>query len=359
MSTQPERHRPTIRDVATAAGVSRATVSRVLNGGHWVSPEAAGRVQAAVRETGYVANVHARGLAMGRANSVAFLLGEPQRLLFEDPNFATLLRSVADELGRRRLSFILMTTDNPQEEARNLAYLQAGHADGVLLVSWHAGAARLIRSLVAAQVPTVVAEQPPRRSAGVGYVHVDDFESARMAAQCLVSAGAQRIAMIAGPKGPSGTGDRIAGFLDVVGQDYDRGLIVHGDYSSASGEDAAQRLLDDPRYSRPNGRPAVDGIFASSDAMAAGALKVIRERGWLVPDDIQLIGFDDSPFATITDPPLTTIRQPFEEIGRRMVVQLVDMIDGGPCVGTVLTTTLVERGSTRAQASVVPATSVE
>ncbi|PLS24591.1 LacI family DNA-binding transcriptional regulator [Bifidobacterium imperatoris] len=337
------QHKATIHDVARIAGVSRATVSRYLNGRKWVSQDAAANIKAAIEQTGYVANSHARALVTGRAGSVAFLLGEPQKLLFEDPNFAALLRAVADELGKRGVSFILMTTDDQSEAKRNLAYLQAGHVDGVIQVAWHKDSSEMLNGLVQAGIPTVIAEQPSDETLPVGYVHVEDYGGARKACEYLHECGAKHIAMIAGPAGPSGTRDRMHGFLDTVATFDDdsnaASRIAHGDYSASSGEVAMAQLLD--------ADPDIDGVFVSSDTMAVGAIKELRTRGLSVPDDIQIIGFDDSSAAMLADPPLTTIRQPFQAIGKHLVDQLMRIINGEQPVGVTLPTELVVRDSTR------------
>lgn len=338
------QHKATIHDVARIAGVSRATVSRYLNGRKWVSQDAAANIKAAIEQTGYVANSHARALVTGRAGSVAFLLGEPQKLLFEDPNFAALLRAVADELGKKGVSFILMTTDNQDEAKRNLAYLQAGHVDGVIQVAWHKDSSEMLNGLVEAGIPTVIAEQPSDETLPVGYVHVEDYGGARKACEYLHERGAKHIAMIAGPAGPSGTRDRVHGFLDTVATFDDdssatQARIVHGDYSVDSGETAMAQLLDTD--------PTIDGVFVSSDAMAVGAIKALRARGLKVPDDVQIIGFDDSSAATLADPALTTIRQPFAAIGKHLVDQLMRLINGEQPVGVTLPTELIVRNSTR------------
>lgn len=331
----------TIRDIAKEAGVSRATVSRFLNGGHWVSEESAKRIQDVIDRTDYVANERARSLATGRSNSVAFLLGEPQELLFADPNFSTLLRSIADELGRKGMSLIMMTTDNENENRRNLKYLRGGHVDGVLLVAWHLGVRKgLIHSLHAMEMPVVVAEYPSVDSDSTSYVHVDDHRGAIRATRYLAECGAGSIGMIAGPEGPSGTLARVRGYRDVVkDMTGEQAWIEHGDYSKDSGHDAALRLLDRA--------PDLDGIFASSDLMAVGAMQALRERGKSVPGDVQVIGFDDQPLAQISEPPLTTMRQPFAEIGKRMVDQLLVLLEGGLPVGTTLPLELIVRQTTR------------
>lgn len=331
----------TIRDVAERCGVSRATVSRYLNGGHWVSEEAAARIREVIESTGYVANENARSLATGRSNSIAFLLGEPQELLFADPNFSTLLRSIADELGRKGMSLIMMTTDNDAENRRNLAFFRGRHVDGVLLVAWHFGARKgLIRSLHEIGMPVVVAEYPPIDAQSTSYVHVDDYQGAAQAARFLVDRGSRDIAMIAGPEGPSGSVARLRGFNDMLeGLHRAPARIEYGDYSRQSGYDAATRLLESD--------PQVDGLFVASDMMAIGAMQALKSRGREIPGDVQVIGFDDQPIAQVSEPALTTIHQPFREIGVHMVDQILDLIGGGGPTGTTLPLELVVRSSTR------------
>ncbi|MDR3107183.1 MAG: LacI family DNA-binding transcriptional regulator, partial [Bifidobacteriaceae bacterium] len=146
------RRRPTIRDVAEAAGVSHGTVSRYLNGGHWVSAEAEAKVKAAIAATGYQPNQAARSLSSGRSGSVGFLLSEPQQLLFSDPNFAVLLRESARALALLDIPLLLMMAATAQERDRVTRYIDAGHIDGVLLISPHQGDP-LARVLVDRKIP--------------------------------------------------------------------------------------------------------------------------------------------------------------------------------------------------------------
>ncbi|WEV72211.1 LacI family DNA-binding transcriptional regulator [Bifidobacterium sp. ESL0790] len=413
----------TIRDIASRSGVSRATVSRYLNGGHWVSDEAAAKIRKVIDQTGYVANKNARSLATGHSDSVAFLLGEPQELLFDDPNFSTLLRSIADELGRKGMSLIMMTTDNDAENERNLKFLRGGPVDGVLLVAWHRGVHKgLLKSLREMRMPVVVAEYPPIDAKAVSYVHVDDYQGAAQATRYLAERGARRIGMLAGPEGPSGTRARIRGFEDMLEQlDLEPEGIEHGGYNKASGYEATLRLLgqagrvddaggaesaenadntenadiadgagrvdnagdigltdnadnvdnagnanqtggaDNTGDIKRAGNAAkveqtdnaakaespIDGLFAASDLMAAGALQALRQQGLAVPGDVQVVGFDDQAVARICEPPLTTIRQPFDGIGKHMVDQLIDLMNGGAPSGTTLPLELVVRESTK------------
>ncbi|HYP74058.1 MAG TPA: LacI family DNA-binding transcriptional regulator, partial [Microbacterium sp.] len=135
MASTDNSRRPTIRDVAAVAGVSHGTVSRVINGGHWVSPEARAAVEEAIRTTGYTTNHAARSLATGRSGSLAFLLTEPQHLLFSDPTFALLLRGAAERLAQRSMTLVLLVAGTPAERESVAHFIRAGHVDGVLLIS--------------------------------------------------------------------------------------------------------------------------------------------------------------------------------------------------------------------------------
>jgi DNA-binding LacI/PurR family transcriptional regulator len=331
------RKRPTIRDVATVAGVSRGTVSRVINGGHWVSPEALAAVNEAIRATGYAANQHARSLATGRSNSVAFLLTEPQHLLFEDPNFSILLRGAAEALAKRELPLLLMVASTPSERRQITTYVTGGHVDGVLLISSHAGNP-MMASLLRHDVPTIACGVPLGFEHQVGYVAADDAAGARTMTRHLLERGRTRIATITGPMDTPGGTIRLAGFRAELGEQFDESLVAHGDYSRLSGERAMRELLER--------RPDLDAVFVASDLMAAGALTVLREAGRRVPEDVAVGGFDDSGLAATLVPPLTTIRQPLERISAEMVRLLLEVIDGQEPAAITLPTTLVVREST-------------
>nr|WP_307834452.1 LacI family DNA-binding transcriptional regulator [Actinoplanes lichenicola] len=335
----PGRKRPTIRDVAREAGVSYATVSRVLNGREWVSPEAVRSVREAISRTGYTANHHARSLATGRSGSIAFLLTEPQHLLFEDPNFSVLLRGVAQALSDRELTLILMIASTPEERARTIAYLSGGHVDGVLLVSPHSGDP-LLSQLVQAEVPIVACGRVLGYEQVISSVMADDRNGGRSAVEHLIAAGRTRIATITGPQDTAGGVDRLQGYHDALiahGLTIDPARIVHGDWSRESGAAAMRTLLDHT--------PDLDAVFAASDAMAAGALRVLREAGRDVPGDVRVVGFDDSGLAATTEPPLTTVRHPLDRVSEEMVRLLTDVIAGRTPLSITVPTTLVVRAS--------------
>lgn len=329
--------RPTITDVANASGVSRGTVSRVLNGGHWVSPEAREAVERAIRQTGYRINPHARSLATSRANSIAFLLTESQERLFEDPNFSALMRGASDSLAERDLPLVLLLAGSPDDQRRVTDFITAGHVDGALVVSSHRGRDSFLKTLVDSKVPLVACGAPLDFERRIGYVAADEVGGARDMVAHLRSTGRSRIGTIAGPQDTPGGIGRLEGYREELGDPFDAQLVVEGDYSLASGAAAMQQLLERA--------PGIDAVFVANDMMAAGAIEVLQGRGIRIPDDIAIAGFDDAPIASRVTPALTTVRQPFERIASEMVRMLLDVIEGRPGGRILLPTELVLRDS--------------
>ncbi len=337
MST-PDAKRPTIRDVALVAGVSRGTVSRVLTGAKWVSPASRAAVEAAIKKTRYRVNPHARNLATSRSNSVAFLLTESQQLLFEDPNFSMLVRGTAQALAAKDISLVLIIAGSPAEQARATDYITAGHVDGVLLAfSSHYGNT-LIESLLTAGIPMVACGQPLGFEGRLGCVSADDVAGARKMVEYLQKKGRKKIAIIAGPEDTPGGVGRLAGYRAALGAAFDPGMVVHGDYSRASGVNGMTALLA--------AHPELDAVFAANDVMAAGAISVLQASGRRVPEDVAVGGFDDSAIASSTTPTLTTMRQPFDRISSEMVRMLLESIGGEQPATITLPTKLIEREST-------------
>lgn len=337
MTIQRTKRRPTIDDVASAAGVSRGTVSRVLNGGHWVSPDAYASVTAAIKATGYRINPHARSLATARTRSVAFLLTEPHDQLFEDPNFSILMRGAATSLDQHDHSLVLIMAASPDEQRRALDFIGAGHVDGVLLVSAHSGGAQFVSSILKLSVPTISCGAPLGVQRRMGYVAADDEDGARTMTAYLRGLGRERVAMITGPQDTAGGRARVAGYHAALGESMDPELLAYGDYGRASGAAAMRDLL--------GRRPDLDAVFAANDRMAAAAIEVLQQSGRQVPGDVAVGGFDDSPAAQQSTPTITTMRQPFDRISREMVRLLLEQIDGESPASVVLPTELVRRES--------------
>jgi DNA-binding LacI/PurR family transcriptional regulator len=332
--------RPTIRDVATVAGVSRGTVSRVLNGGDRVSPQAQAAVEEAIQKTGYTANHAARSLALGRSNTVAFLLTEPQHLLFEDPTFSRLMGGCTAALSEHGMLLTLVTAGTPADRVRAVEYLGGRHVEGVLLASSHT-VVPITEDLLAAGVPTVVCGRFPGLEAKLSMVGADDLDGGRQMTEHLISRGATRIATITGPMDTPGGFLRLEGYQQALrgaGLPVRSEMVRHGDYTQAGGGVAMQALLAEC--------PDLDAVFVASDLMAAGALAALRESGRRVPDDVLVGGFDDAGVAQTLEPPLTTMRQPFDRISAEMVRLLLARIEGGHNATVTIPTTLIKRAST-------------
>lgn len=342
---RPARLRPTMDDVAAVAGVSRGTVSRALNGGHNVSRTALEAVNKAINKTGYVVNQHARSLVTQRSESVAFILSEPQDVLFEDPNYNVLMHGCAQALAENDITLLLTIAGTSEDRKRISRYVTAGHVDGALLVSTHAGSP-LIDELNARGVPVVACGKPLGHERDVSYVAVDDRDGARQMVSYLWSRGRRTIATITGPLDLPGGVDRLAGYHDVLAEQTSsrRGgdpandrLIATGDYTQASGEAAMERLLDQA--------PDLDAVFVASDLMAAGAMEVLARAGRRIPQDVAVGGFDDSKIAIKTAPALTTIRQPWARQSTEMVRLLLNLIAGESHAAVILPGELVIRES--------------
>jgi DNA-binding LacI/PurR family transcriptional regulator len=326
---------PTLEQVAALAGVSRATVSRVVNGSPKVSREVRAQVERAVAKLGYVPNRAARSLVTRRADSVALVVSEPHARFFSEPFFAGMVRGVSAALSETGVQLLLLIAQDLPDRP-----VVGGHVDGVLLASLH-GDDPLPATLERAGVPAVLVGRP----AGplpVSYVDADNRGGARAAVAHLAARGRRRIATVTGPLDMGVGLDRLDGYRDAVaaaGLPADPGLIEPADFTEEGGAAAMARLL-----ARPG--PPVDAVFAASDLMAAGALRALRAAGRRVPDEVAVVGFEDSAVARYAQPPLTTVRQPIEEMGRQATRLLLAKV-AGETTGThlVLATELVVRAS--------------
>jgi DNA-binding LacI/PurR family transcriptional regulator len=333
------RRQPTLDTVAAEAGVSRATVSRVINDSPLVSTEVKTAVEKAIARLGYVPNRAARSLVMRRTDSIALVMREPDATVLADPYLANIIIATSQALRGTGVQLVLMNAQNDAEHAQLADYVRGGHVDGVLLASMH-GDDPLPGILVRAGVPTVVGGRPASQIPGLAYVDVDNIGGAQLAVERLLASGRRRIATIAGPPDMTAGADRLTGYqrtLSAAGRPAD--LVEHGLFTRESGERAMAVLLERS--------PKLDAVFAANDLMAIGALRALRAAGRQVPDDVAIVGYDDIELAQHTEPPLTTIHQPIVEQARTMTELLLTQIGGAPA-GTpvVLPTHLIERAST-------------
>ena len=303
------RSTTSLGEVARAAGVSRATASKVLGGHPQVSESARQAVERAAAELGYLPNRAARSLAAGRSESVGVLIPEPSSQLFGDPMLARLLGAIGEELSANGLQMVLFAPQSATDIERLDQYLAGGHVDAVLLLALHESESLLAR-LQARGIPMVFGGSP-RTALLASYVDVDNHAGGRSATQHLVAQGRRRIAHIAGPRDGPAAGQRLQGYREALWNAGLRSdLVEQGASDRDSGELAMARLLAT--------QEDIDGVFAASDTMAAGAMWALQVLGRRVPDDVAVIGFDDSPIAMATQPPLSSVRQPVELMGREM-----------------------------------------
>ena len=334
------RRLPTLEIVAELAGVSRATVSRVVNRSPKVSPEVVAAVNKAISALGYVPNRAARTLVTRRTDTLVLIMHERPDTVFEDPFFANVLRGVNAALSTTDLQLVLLHARGDQQRERALRYVCNGHVDGALLISLH-GDDPMPTAITAAGIPLVVLGRPLSGRA-VDYVDHDNVGGSAQAVRHLVAAGRRCLASVAGPLDMSAGVDRLRGFVDAtraaeMPAAADR--VAYGDFTEASGHRAMKLLLERT--------PEIDGVFVASDLMCRGALHALREFGRRTPDDVAVVGFDDVPLASHTDPPLTTVRQQIRRVGHEMVRSLQHRLSDPRSEPTpiILPTELVVRSS--------------
>jgi DNA-binding LacI/PurR family transcriptional regulator len=332
---------PTLEVVAARAGVSRATASRVLTGSPRVSPAAQEAVLRAAEELRYLPNRAARSLVTRRTDSVAFMVSESGERLFGDPYFGILLRGAHAEVSARGRQLVLTFAANDTERQQIEQFASGHHVDGLMMVSLH-GADPLPARLESLGIPVVVNGRPAVHDPTVHYVDADNRGGAKAGTGLLIEIGRRRVATIAGPSDMVAGRDRLEGYqdaLDQAGMAFDRSRVaVAPTFSRQGGAFAMERLLETA--------PDLDAVFVASDAVALGALSVLRRSGRQVPDDVAVVGFDDTPDAALSEPPLTTVGQHIVELGRRMAKMLLDRLDGLPVEQfDIVATSLVRRES--------------
>ncbi len=311
--------RATVHDVAAAAGVSRGTVNRVLNGGY-VSADARTAIEAAIAEVGYVPNRAASMLARQRSQAVGFLALEPHSLLLEDPNIGAIMLGANSALSLADHQMVSLVIDSDRDMQRVGRYLSGGFVDGAIIVSArsHDPIIRLIGEI---GLPVTFVGHPPDLARDMPYVGIDNAGSALAITRRLMATGRTRIGMIAAALDRDSGADRLTGFKQALAERFDPGLVADVPlYDYTYGVKGMRALLDR--------EPAIDGVFAASDAVAAGALEALREAGRRVPEDVGLVGFDDSSWALRTQPPLSTVHQPAREVGRSAAELVLRQIAG-------------------------------
>ncbi|MEU8265241.1 LacI family DNA-binding transcriptional regulator [Micromonospora sp. NPDC048999] len=317
---------PTLEDVARMAGVSRATVSRVINGVRNVDPDLHAVVWAAVDATGYVPNRAARSLVTRRAGTVALVVSDSEEhdddpflsRFFADPFFGRVVGGVMSVLRPAGVQLTLQLVGSAAARARLVGDLRHGHADGVVLLSLHPDDT-LPALLVEAGIAAVLVGRPAR-PALISYVDVANEAGAALAVAHLLDRGCQRIGILSGPENVPASQDRMTGFRQAMARHGHAWFPCEpGNFTRDSGEAAMRRLLAQ--------HPDLDGIFVANDLMAQGALVALHEAGRRVPDQVAVVGFDDSSAAQAAQPPLTTVRHPLEDMAAEATRMLLARID--------------------------------
>ncbi len=330
----------TLEGIAKLSGVSRSTVSRVLNNDANVRESTRQRVLEVIEQQHYRPNLAARGLASGKTDVIGVVIPVGLSLVFTDPFYPLLLQGIADA-SRTRDRFVMLWLAEPEYERQTIEQVVGrGVVDGVIVAS-STSEDPLVDSLFMTEKPFVMIGRHPARS-DVSFVDVENREAARALTSHLLRLGYGRVATISGPQDSIAGSERLAGYEDALndlGVAVDPDLVAEGDFSAQSGARAMSKLLE----RRP------DAVFAANDTMAIAALREIQRAGLRVPDDIAVAGFDDIPDAAQTDPSLTTVRQPIRRLGSTAASTLMDLIaDPGRRVREViLPTELVVRDSCR------------
>ncbi|MEZ3162211.1 LacI family DNA-binding transcriptional regulator [Microbacterium sp. BWT-B31] len=336
MSAEATRATVTIEEVAAAAGVSRSTVSRVVNGSTAVSPRALDAVKRAIADLRYVPNRAARSLASRQTHAIALVVPEDTTRFFGDPFFAAIVSGINARISKSDYVLnLFIASDDPGD--KTTTYLLSGAVDGAIIVSHHTS--DLFIDRIAEVVPVVYGGRPPRERENDHYVDVDNLAGARHATEYLIARGHRRIATITGPLTMPAGIDRLDGFRTALAMaGLEPAGVEDGDFTSDGGATAMAHILASGELP--------DAIFVASDLMVRGALSVLDREGLRVPDDLAIVGFDDSPVATSVNPPLTTMRQPSRQQGEKMASVLLEILAGRePEHVTMLDTKLIVRAS--------------
>jgi DNA-binding LacI/PurR family transcriptional regulator len=337
MSTLKTQSKITYAELAKVAGVSEATVSRVLNGDERVAADRVERVMSAVAQTGYKKNRIASALASGKTGLIAVVIDDDLSI-FSDPFWSTVTQGVSRVLMENELQTLLMVSSVANPESPVAHYLQGGEVDGVIFFQLHNET--LAKRLKKSGIPVVIAGTP-KPGSGFVFADTDNYGGAQQAVHHLLHRGCKKIATITGDISASAGRQRLEGYeaaLKEAGRPVLKKLIIEGDFSFESGRAAMAKLL--------KVQPEVDGVFAANDLMASGAIAELRDRGMYIPQDVRIVGFDDSLIAHTSRPMLTTVRQDIDGLGAAVAESIIKLVRGETVRSQILPTTLVVRDST-------------
>jgi len=336
--------RVTSQDVADLAGVSRTTVSLVLNDveGISISPETQQKVRGAAEKLGYIPNATAQALASRRARAIGLVMTRSPHHIASDTFLPQIIGGVLEVVKQHKLRILIESVEAEHQDRVYLELARAKYIDGMILLTPRIDDAGL-KKLEEVDVPTVLMGK--LADSNLYSVDVDNRRAARQAVQYLLGLGHTHIACISNARPSySAAPDRVLGYKDALmaaGITPDEDLIQYADFDPQSGFICMQTLL--------RAEKKFTAVFVASDNVAMGAKAALREAGLRIPDDISIIGFDDIPWAKYSDPPLTTIRLPAQELASGACLMLLDLMQGSTPVEQhmVLDTELIVRKSCR------------
>jgi LacI family transcriptional regulator len=311
----------TLDDIGTMAGVSRSTVSRVINNYPHVTPELRERVHSVIQQTGFRPNKLAQWLASKHSGMIGLVIPHETPTIMTNPYFLHLINSITSAINQNDLTLVLFLFHSMDEEDRIAqSIFKTNLIDGVIITADRREDS-FVKQLINHDIPVVFVGKP-EPGIDVPFVNVDNVHGGYLATEYMIQRGRRRIGAITARYNSAGE-DRYEGYrqaLEAHGIAYDAALVAEGDFTYESGDTAMQQLLP----------LSPDGVFVSSDQMALAAQRTIRDAGLRIPDDIAIVGFDDLPLATLAEPPLTTIRQPIEQLGPVAVGLLQQVLLYGP-----------------------------
>ncbi len=303
----------TMRDIARESGVSVATVSRYINKVSYTSAETEKRIQEVMDRFDYTPNAMARGLAKQKSNTIAFITPD-----ITNPFFPELVKSIENISKTKGYSLLLMNTE--ENDLKNQDFwnnFKSRYIDGFILAESELSE-EVQRYLNGINIPFVRIDRAVH-SDKINSVGVNNYEGAQLAVNHLVDIGCKKIAHISGPKSLYPTIGRLNGYKSVMEKVGCEPIIYQGDFRLDGGARQTERLLQE--------HPDVDGIFYANDLMAIGSLKVFKDYGVHVPDNIALIGFDGIQLTEIVSPSISTVKQPINQIGEIATNHLIQAIE--------------------------------
>lgn len=328
--------------IAKAANVSPSTVSRVLNGTAKVSADREKAVRKAIAKFNYTPNASARHLAGGRSGLIALLMEESNEEFFYNPFWSQVVQGFSTTISNAGALPLLLVRPRSGTENSVFSTLLKGKIDALAVLSWHASTTNIAKNLDP-KIPTIVVGDFGK-SINSSHVDVDNVKGGVLATEHLIAAGCKNILVLTGDLKLQSGRDRLEGYKKAMvkgGFKVRDELILQGDYTGATARELTSAALKK--------RVTFDGIFAANDLSAISAMEVLKDQGFDIPNQVKIVGFDDSPIASSSSPSITTIRQPIRELGAEVALSLLAILDGEEVADKLLDVELIVRESTTAK----------